>query len=70
MGKPYNTITCGPISFYDPPPTCLIPLQSWGQWKDILRAAKFKKRQLGLYDAESISRIIVSVHYTHHGMKV
>eukprot|EP00731_Ephydatia_muelleri_P027006 Em0018g1106a len=37
----------------------------WGQWRDILRAAKFKKRQLGLYDAESISRTILVYCLSH-----
>ena len=33
---------------------------SWGQWKDILSACDFRKRQLGVGDVENISRTIVS----------
>ena len=32
---------------------------SWGQWREIVRAAKFKKRQLGMKDVENIARTMV-----------
>jgi len=33
---------------------------SWGQWREIVRASKFKKRQLGIKDVENIARTMVS----------
>ena len=41
---------------------CLVVLNvcRWGQWKDVLNACDFRKRQLGVGDVENISRTIVS----------
>ncbi len=36
----------------------------WGQWRDVVRAAKFKKRQLGVIDVENIARTMVSTSKT------
>ena len=36
-------------------------MYSWGQWKDVLEACDFRKRQLGVGDVENISRTIVSL---------
>ena len=41
------------------PSLLLLPFR-WGQWRDILRACDFRKRQLGMGDVENISRTIVS----------
>ena len=35
----------------------------WGQWRDVLRACDFRKRQLGVGDVENISRTIVGLRH-------
>ena len=42
---------------------CSPNLCRWGQWRDILRACDFRKRQLGMGDVENISRTIVGLRH-------
>ena len=36
-------------------------IYGWGDWRNIVRNGKFKKRQLGVKDIENIARTMVSV---------